>query len=301
MSLKQSPCKDEIIAEAKRLGFYKIGFAKVRSVEKASASQYADWISVGCHGEMSYLDRYHDVRNNPQQLLPSAKTIIVCAASYYPAKKQSIEHPQIATYALGRDYHEVLRERLMLLADFVGGETRVCVDTAPLRERYWAVQAGVGFVGRNSQLIIPDAGSYFFLGEILTSIEFPADTPLTQSCLECGRCVDSCPGNAIIGNGAIDARRCLSYLTIEYKGDFPKGFSLGNRLYGCDECQAVCPHNSTPIFTSIPDFEPSDELLSLDKKTISELTPELFSMIFRHSAIKRTKLAGLLRNLKALD
>ena len=108
----------------------------------------------------------------------------------------------------------------MLLADFVGGETRVCVDTAPLRERYWAVQAGVGFVGRNSQLIIPDAGSYFFLGEILTSIEFPADTPLTQSCLECGRCVDSCPGNAIIGNGAIDARRCLSYLTIEYKGDF---------------------------------------------------------------------------------
>lgn len=301
MSLPHSPSKAEIVKEAHDLGFYKIGFAQVQSVDAVATRQYADWIASGCHGEMSYLERYLELREDPHLLLPSAKTIIVCAASYYTGVRQTPDKPQIATYALGRDYHEVLRERLMRLSEFIGGETRVCVDTAPVRERYWAVRAGVGFIGRNSQLIIPDAGSYFFLGEILTSLIFEPDEPCSQSCLNCGVCVSACPGGAIMENRAIDARRCLSYLTIEYRGELPEDVTLGNRIYGCDVCQTVCPHNEKPITAVIEDFKPTDELLALDRDAFATMTQEQFSVLFRHSAIKRTKLSGLQRNLSALD
>ncbi len=253
---------------------------------------------------MGYLARNMELRNDPRGLLPSAKTVIVAAFNYYPKHLQPAENPQFAYYAYGRDYHEVVRERLNALADFIkeryGGDTRVCVDTAPLHERYWAQKAGIGFEGVNSQLIIPGRGSYFFLGEVLTSVDFTPSAPCDCDCGRCGACMRACPAGAIKGDGTIDASRCLSYLTIEYRGDLPDDTPAGNRIYGCDACQLVCPHNRHAQPTDIADFAPSERFLTLDEERIAALTPESFNAIFRHSAVKRTKLSGLLRNLRLL-
>lgn len=208
-------------------------------------------------------------------------------------------------YARGDDYHEVVRERLSAMADEIsglwGGDTRVCVDTAPLRERYWAMKAGLGFIGRNNHLIIPGHGSYFFLGEILTTLRFHPDTPLETGCGNCHRCIDACPGGALTPDGAIDTRRCLSYLTIEHRGELPEGTRLGNRIYGCDECQRACPHNRQAAATAERRFHPRPAIMSLTRDDIDSMTQEQFSTIFSHSAVKRAKLAGLKRNLRYLD
>ncbi len=305
MSLTPSHHKNLITSQAASLGIETIGFAAAEPVSEESDRQFSSWIEKNYHGDMTYLDRYHDVRRDPRLLLPSARTIIVTAINYFQRQKQSPDAPQIASYALGQDYHEVVKERLSALAGFIkenwGGETRVCVDTAPLRERYWAVKAGIGFIGRNNQLIIPDKGSYFFLGAILTTVEFAPDDPCRLSCMNCGACIKRCPARAIHLDGYIDARRCLSYLTIEYRGELPADIPLGNLVYGCDTCQSVCPHNFKAKPTEIPEFSPSEELLSLDRKAMEEMTQEQFSAIFRHSAVKRTKYAGFMRNLAALD
>ena len=302
MSLKQSH-KEQIISKATELGISKVGFARADVVSPEADERYARWIERHCHGEMAYLEKYADVRRDPRLLLDGAQTVIVCAFNYYPSQFQSAGVPQIASYALGRDYHEVVKERLMQLAQYIrdnfGGETRVCVDTAPIRERYWAVEAGVGFMGTNNQLILPGRGSYYFLGEVLTTAVFEADEPCRESCMGCGRCVKMCPARAISPEGYVDASKCLSYLTIEYRGELPDGLDLGNRVYGCDECQRVCPHNRAARPTAISEFAPSPELLSLDAQAIAEMTPQQFSAIFRHSAIKRTRLAGIQRNLRA--
>lgn len=298
-SLPKTPVIDKAIS----LGFTKVGFAVAEPIDAEANERYLRWIAAHCHGEMSYLEKYSDVRRDPRLLLDGARTVIVCAMNYYPSQFQEADVPQIASYALGRDYHEVVKERLAQLARFVqenyGGETRVCVDTAPIRERYWAVKAGVGFMGTNNQLILPGRGSFFFLGEVLTTVSFEPDEPCQESCMACGRCVKMCPAGAISPNGYVDASKCLSYLTIEYRGELPDGLNLGNRVYGCDECQRVCPHNRAAKPTAITDFTPSVELLSLDAQSIVQMTPQQFSTIFRHSAIKRTRLAGLQRNLRA--
>lgn len=303
MNLMCSHHKTPVVDKAISLGFSKVGFAVAEQVEAESIERYSRWIDNKMHGEMTYLERYGDVRRDPRLLLDGAKTIIVCALNYYPSQFQSPDVPQIASYALGRDYHEVVKERLMLLAQFIrenyGGQTRVCVDTAPIRERYWAVKAGLGFMGTNNQLILPGRGSYYFLGEVLTTVSFEPDDPCRESCMSCGRCVKVCPAGAISPNGFVDASKCLSYLTIEYRGELTEGLNLGNRVYGCDECQRVCPHNRAAKPTTIADFAPSAELLSLDAQSIAQMTPQQFSAIFRHSAIKRTRLAGLQRNLRA--
>jgi epoxyqueuosine reductase len=262
------------------------------------------WLDERRHGDMAYLTRNNMVRLNPALLMPGARSIIVAAFNYLPAVRQPANVPQFAYYAYGRDYHEVVRERLSHLAEAIraehGGETRVCVDTAPLRERYWAQQAGIGFRGVNSQLILPGKGSYFFIGSILTTAALTPNRPNTDSCGNCQACVKACPAGAITGDGTIDASRCLSYLTIEYRGELPADINLGNKIYGCDVCQKVCPHNRNAEPTDIPEFMPREEFLNLDADRLQTLTPEKFSEIFRHSAVKRTKLAGLLRNLKAL-
>lgn len=301
MNLTPSQCKELIVAEASRLGVEKIAFASIDPVDDEARNIYQRWIEGRHHGEMAYMEKYSDVRDNPALLLPGAKTIVCCAINYQPRQRQDTNVPQIASYALGRDYHEVVRELLSTLATYIeqliGAKTRVCVDTAPLRERYWAVKSGLGFVGINNQLIIPSRGSRFFLGEILITEKFPSDEPCTQKCLRCGACVKACPARAINADGSIDTQRCISYLTIEHRGDLPADVKLGNKVYGCDVCQDVCPHNHCSSPTTISDFHASEALLKLDEEAMKTLTPEQFSALFRHSAIKRTKYVGFMRNL----
>lgn len=269
-------------------------------VSDIAQTQFSQWLQKGCHGEMEYLNRYHDVRNDPRLLLPGACSIMVVAFPYYTSERINLP---ISLYARGRDYHEVVRRLMTDIATLLPpGETRICVDTAPLRERYWAERLRLGFIGKNNQLIIPGFGSYFFLGFLLTTAKLPSLTWRAlprDGCRQCRRCIDACPGRCIPDDaGAINARKCLSYLTIEYRGELPP--AKLPTLYGCDICQRVCPFNQSPADTPIPEFHPSAEFAALTPADIAALTPEKFSSIFRHSAIKRTKLAGLLRNLRNL-
>ncbi len=302
MNSSQCPCKKQLAEKAKSLGIEKIGVAKAEPVSETARNIHEEWISSGRHGDMGYMAKYVDVRNDPRNLWPNARSIISCAINYRPIRKQLPDAPQIASYALGRDYHEVVRERLEILAMFLretyGGETRVCVDTAPIMERYWAVQSGLGFIGLNNQLIIPGKGSHFFLGEIITTLEIESDAPCRLTCGECHRCIETCPTKALQSDGSCDTRHCLSYLTIEYRGELPENLNIGNHLYGCDHCQDVCPHNYYAEATEIEEFEASERLLELTGDDVERMTQQEFSDVFRHSAIKRTKLSGLQRNMR---
>lgn len=267
-------------------------------VEAAADEQFTRWLREGRHGGMAYLEKYPELRHDPRVLFPGAKTLIVIAFPYYT--DEAVKLP-VSLYSRGRDYHEVVRERLSEIAMRFQCESRVCVDTAPLRERYWAQRAGLGFIGKNNQLIIPEKGSYFFLGEILLKAEFELESAMKckESCGGCNLCVRACPGGCLSDDGSgLDARRCLSYLTIEHRGDFDSPLRGLTTIYGCDVCQRVCPHNKHPHPTPIADFHPSREFAELTIERLQHLTPEEFNAIFRHSAIKRTKLVGLQRNLR---
>lgn len=291
-----------VLAAAREAGACAVGFARVEPVDPSHAEQFRHWISRGCHAGMDYLEKYSDVRDNPALLLDGARSILCLAFPY--ADGTTKHHPLFADYALGRDYHEVLRKHLAPVAAIMEAtvpesRTRICIDTAPIRERYWAAKAGLGIIGLNNQLIVPGIGSAVFLAEILwTADAEPAESRLEQSCLRCGRCVKACPVGAIDGIGALDARKCLSYLTIEHRGDLPEGVSLaGRRIYGCDICRSVCPYNSEVLRLPVLDeFKPSDALMNLSLQDIADMEQPQFSAIFSHSAVKRAKLAGLKRN-----
>ena len=282
-------------------GVFRYGVSDISPVDETAVLHYRQWIARHRHGTMQYMERYAEVRDNPHLLLEGAESIISCAIPYHTP----LAGCAISSYALGDDYHEVVRNRLETVAERVrglfGGETRVCVDTAPIRERYWAVRAGLGFIGINNQLIIPGAGSYFFLGEILTTVRLKPTAPLPDhmDCGRCGRCVRACPTRAIMGDGSIDTSRCLSYLTIEHKGDLPEGTDLHGCLYGCDTCARVCPHNAHPPTDILPEFTPRPAVAALTAAQATELTQEQFSTMMRHSAIKRTKRTGPQRNAQS--
>lgn len=302
----------ELRRRLKDAGVFKSGIARVEAVDAATVTGYDRWLSEGMNGEMAYLEKYHDIRSNPALLLPGARSVVSCAFNYWWG---SVDSPlRWASYALGDDYHDVVRGRLQSVADAIttetGAECRVCVDTAPILERYWAVRSGVGFIGLNQQLIIPGAGTHFFLGEIITTLDLVPDAPCMLTCGECRRCLRACPGGALRENNeapgnqtaeiTLDSRRCLSYLTIEYRGEFPEGTRPGKHIYGCDVCQEVCPHNSNAPLSDIEEFRPRAAILRLNTDAILEMRQEDFSAIFRKSAIKRTKLAGLRRNARAI-
>ena len=297
-----SDLKELIRAEALRLGFDACGFARAEVVDAEARQWYDSWIATGRNHCMDYASRYSDVRSDPRLLLHGARTVISLALGYFPAVLQDRDSPQFSFYAYGRDYHEVVRTKLWALAAHIkkehGGDFRVCVDTAPLRERYWAQQAGIGFVGRNNQLILPGRGSYFFLGFIITTLELPADEPCRLNCDGCGRCVAACPAHALDREGAVDARRCLSCLSIEYRGELPPDLSFGPRVYGCDTCQKVCPHNSAAVACCIDEFAPSSDFLALNHDAIAQMSPDEFRRLFRNSAVRRASLEMLKRNLR---
>ncbi|MBD5233225.1 MAG: tRNA epoxyqueuosine(34) reductase QueG [Bacteroidales bacterium] len=308
MNSKQSPWNDsaEALKEhvrtlCRQAGAAACGFARVAPVPEDQRALYRQWLRQNRHADMEYMERYTDVRDNPALLLDGARTIISLAFPYTaPGVKRS---PLFADYALGDDYHDVLRKRLTPVADALEAiypGTRICIDTAPLRERYWATRAGIGYIGLNNQLIVPGIGSAVFLAEILWTAALPPDTPLTSTnCSRCGACLRACPGTALNHDGsALDARRCLSYLTIENRGALTT--PLRGRIYGCDICRDVCPeaHPTLPV-EILPEFTPRPTLLTLRVADITAMTQETFSLTFRRSAIKRAKLAGLLRNAQA--
>ena len=286
---KPSEWREIIRNEALRIGFDACGFARVEEVDVDMRDSYRQWLASGKQAQMGYLDNYVELRDNPALLYPGARTMICVALNYYPVRFQSGESPRFAYYAYGWDYHDVMRDKLRQLAVFVSsysGDTgRVCCDTAPVRERYWAVRAGLGFIGKNAQLIIPGKGSFFFLGEIVTTLEADQyDTPQKNRCGSCSRCLDACPTGALEGPRHLNARKCLSYLTIENRGEIPaeQASRLGNRLYGCDTCQEVCPWNRFARPTQVEAFR------------------EDYNRIFAKSAVKRAKYEGLIRNIHNL-
>lgn len=304
---KKSLCKEIIRKKSLDLGFTACGFARVEVVSDTSKSFYDAWIESGKHADMSYMERNKEMRENPGLLFETAKTIVSVALNYYPQKLLPPDVPQFAYYAYGKDYHDVMRSKLFLLSGFIekeyGFKSRVCVDTAPIRERYWAQKSGIGFVGMNNQLILPGKGSYFFLGELVSELDVEPDNACKMTCGLCRRCIDSCPAKALSGMSAVDARKCISAVTIEYRGetlpDTVKN-NIGNRIYGCGVCQQVCPHNSKAVASGVEEFVPDPDFLNLDADKIENMTETEFRRIFRKSAVKRVKLSMLKRNLHVI-
>lgn len=306
MNLSSSELARAIKQEAARIGFDACGFADAGPVDPAARVHFDHWLGNDCQAGMDYMTRNREKRLNPQMLTENARSVIVVALNYYPAVFQPSGNPQFAYYAYGKDYHEIMRNKLSGLFEFIRTlvpvKGRIFCDTAPVWERYWAYRAGIGFIGRNTQLIIPGKGSYFFLGEIITDLQLPSGRPVPNRCGSCRRCIQNCPGEALKNPFTLDANRCLSYHTIENKGELPLPIKekLGNRVYGCDICQQSCPWNRFATPNTTPEFQPLPDFLSLDTNALRALTPDGFNEIFRHSAVKRTKFSGLKRNTEAL-
>lgn len=297
-----------IKAEALRLGFSACGIAKADAVPNEEYSLIEQWLNDGYHGNMSYLERNADLRRDPRLLVEGTQSIIMVAMNYYPSELQDTQAPQFAYYAYGRDYHKVVKKRLDLLLAYIRTHIddsctgRSFADSAPLLERYWAVQAGLGWRGKNSLLIIPHAGSYFVLGALLISTVLSPDSPQPNRCGKCTRCLDNCPTKALLGAGYMDARRCISYLTIEQADEIPNELAekMGNRLYGCDTCQQVCPWNRYASPTTVEDFAPRAAILSIQAHILEQMQEADFSLHFAGSAVKRAGLSGLKRSLRAI-
>ena len=296
---------EEIKQHALSLGFDACGIC--RAEESEQEVHYRRWLLEECHAGMGYLERNIDKRMDPRLLVEGAKSIISVALNYFPHRFQHEDAPQFAYYAYGEDYHDIVKGKLSRLFDFIklrfpGVSGRYFSDSAPVLERFWAARSGLGFVGKNTLLIIPGKGSYFFLGELIVDLKLDYDSPVSQNCGKCRRCLDACPTGAIEKPHWVNARKCISYQTIENKGEISPEIvpRLSNNVYGCNICQIVCPWNRYARPHNTPGFNPSDEFLSLDYKRLQEMDEDTYRRIFRRSAVKRAKFAGLKRNVTAL-
>ena len=302
---------EKIKAEAKSLGFFTCGIAKADAVDSNTADSYRRWVENGHHASMQYLANNIDKRLDPRLLMDGVKSIISVALSYAPSRKIPSDQYQIAYYAYGKDYHIVMKQKLHTLALKCGiNDYRAFCDTAPILERYWAHRAGLGWIGRNHQLIIPHAGSMFFLGEIFVKEELDYDTPLGNRCGRCHACINACPTSSLTNASSLISNCCISYLTIENREPFvcsnyshsldKSSISLisnSSFIYGCDICQLACPWNRFAVPTTEPAFQPSESLLAMTKEKWHNLTEEQYRKIFKDSAVKRAKYAGLMRNI----
>lgn len=301
------PISQQIKDFAYSLGFDACGFCKAETVADQEQTHLRQWLDMDYHAGMGYMANHFDKRCNPTLLVEGAKSIICVALNYYPEKKQPVEAPQFAYYAYGKDYHDVMKEKLQGLFDYIKTLNplltgRVFCDTAPVLERYWAAKSGIGFVGKNSLLIIPNKGSYFFLGELIVDMELDYDMPINVSCGNCRRCVDACPTQAIVEEKVIDSNLCISYQTIENKGEIDSRVAskMGKRIYGCDACQQVCPWNRYATANRTAEFAPSEAFLAISEEYLERMNVEEYQQLFKGSAVKRAKLEGLKRNLAML-
>ena len=305
---KKSHYSESIKSKAKALGFLSCGISKADFLEE-EAPRLEQWLNQNYHGEMAYMANHFDKRLDPRVLVPGAKSVVSLLLNYHTEEKQTdIEAPKIASYAFGEDYHNVIKNKLKQLMSFIHQEIgevqgRVFVDSAPVMDKAWAAKSGLGWIGKNTNLISKKAGSFFFIAELILDLELEHDLPATDHCGSCTACIDACPTDALLAPYQIDGSKCISYVTIELKNEIPTDFQgkMDNWAFGCDVCQTVCPWNRFATPHSEPAFNPPAELLSLSKNEWEEMTQEVFSVIFKNSAIKRTKYKGLKRNIKFLS
>ncbi len=292
-----------IKAEAKRLGFFACGISKARFLEE-EAQNLENWLKKGFHAEMKYMENHFEKRLDPTKLVDGAKSVISLIFPYYPQEQQKDKDaPIISKYAYGEDYHFVLKDKMHKLLNFINEEIgevsgRAFTDSAPVLDKKWAELSGLGWIGKNS-LLLTKQGSFFFIGELIIDVELEYNQPINSYCGTCTRCIDACPTQAITEPYVVDANKCISYLTIEFKESLPKQLqnSFQNRVFGCDICQDVCPHNRKPFFNDEARFIPNDGFLEMTKQEWHEITEDVFKRIFKKSAVKRTKFAGFKRNL----
>ena len=295
-----------IKSESKRLGFLSCGISKAGFLED-EAPRLENWLNNQMYGQMSYMENHFDKRLNPTLLVDGAKSVISLLLNYYPSELQNENSYKISKYAYGQDYHYVIKEKLKELLYFIETEIgevsgRAFVDSAPVLDKAWAAKSGLGWVGKNSNLITQKVGSFYFIAELIIDLELEYDSPTTDHCGSCTACLDACPTEAIVAPYVVDGSKCISYFTIELKDNLPQEMKgkFNDWMFGCDVCQDVCPWNRFSKPHNEPLFEANSDILNFSKSDWEEITVDVFQKVFKNSAVKRTKYEGLLRNINFL-
>ncbi|MDT0686289.1 tRNA epoxyqueuosine(34) reductase QueG [Zunongwangia sp. F225] len=296
-----------IKTEAKRLGFLSCGISKAEFLEK-EAPRLENFLQNNMHGEMRWLENHFDKRLDPTKLVEGSKSVISVLLNYYPHDFQKENSYKISKYAYGQDYHFVIKDKLKQLLHYMQDEIgqiegRAFVDSAPVLDKAWAAKSGLGWIGKHSNLLSKQTGSFYFIAELIVDLELEYDTPVTDHCGSCTACIDACPTDAIVEPYKVDGSKCISYFTIELKDELPNSYSgkFDDWMFGCDVCQDVCPWNKFSKPHNEPLFNPHPQLLENEKKDWEEITKDTFNEIFRKSAVKRTKFEGLKRNMRFLQ
>ena len=291
--------------KAIELGFSAVGISKANLLEKES-SQLKNWLDNGFHGEMLYMENHFEKRTDPRILVEGSKSVISVLLNYFPEEKQTDDTYRISKYAYGKDYHHVVKEKLNFLFEFINDEIgeingRAFVDSAPVMDKVWVAKSGLGWIGKNTNLITKEFGSFVFIGELIIDLELDYDLQIKDYCGNCTKCIDACPTNAI-SPYQLDVRKCISYLTIEKKGDLPEEMKgkWNDWIFGCDICQDVCPWNSKLNSHGEKAFNISDELKNMEKENWQQLDKPNFKKIFKNSPLDRTKFEGIKRNIEFL-
>ena len=297
----------QIKAEAKRLGFLSCGISKAEFLE-VEAPRLEKWLNNNMHGQMQYMENHFDKRLDPTKLVDDSKSVISLLLNYYPSETQKdAAAPKLSKYAYGNDYHHVIKAKLKELTHFIQQEIgdvsgRAFVDSAPVLDKAWAAKSGLGWIGKHSNLLTQQVGSFYFIAELIIDLDLEYDYATTDHCGTCTACIDACPTQAITEPYVVDGSKCISYFTIELKDQLPNAMKgqFDDWMFGCDICQDVCPWNKFSKPHNEPLFNPHPELLDMTKKDWEEITEDVFKKVFQKSAVKRTKFSGLQRNIKFL-
>ena len=298
---------DLIKTEAKRLGFLSSGISKAEFLE-TEAPRLEHWLNNNRHGSMQYMENHFDKRLDPTKLVEDSKSVISLLLNYFPSQTQKdTEAPKLSKYAYGNDYHHVIKSKLKALTHFIQNEIgevngRAFVDSAPVLDKAWAAKSGLGWIGKHSNLLTQQVGSFYFIAELIIDLDLEYDTITTDHCGTCTACIDACPTQAIVEPYVVDGSKCISYFTIELKDQLPNEMKgkFDDWIFGCDVCQDVCPWNKFSKPHREPLFNPHPDLLEMTKKDWEEITEDVFKKVFQKSAVKRTKFSGLKRNIEFL-
>ncbi|MBO6607830.1 MAG: tRNA epoxyqueuosine(34) reductase QueG [Psychroserpens sp.] len=307
MKVSKSKYSELIKAEAKRLGFLSCGISKAQFLEE-EAPRLEKWLNANAHGEMRYMENHFDKRLDPTKLVEGSKSVVSLLLNYYPQNIQNTESYKLSKYAYGVDYHFVIKDKLKQLLHFIKEDIgdvhgRAFVDSAPVLDKAWAARAGLGWIGKHSNLLTQQVGSFYFIAELIIDLDLEYDHATTDHCGTCTACIDACPTEAITEPYVVDGSKCISYFTIELKENIPSAFKgqFDDWMFGCDVCQDVCPWNRFSKPHNEPLFNPHPELLSMSRKDWDEITKDTFNIVFKNSAVKRTKFEGLKRNISFLN